>query len=160
MHAKPFKIEYTYAKWPNMDNYEVMRSSHANIPSPIIHDIDLILPERIFTMMEEMTFEETDFCVVGDIEMDGEIRPLNEQEKDWLAAFILRDLEEENAKVLEDLMNCQAEKMPNLIRLIPSIIKHRSNEEQIIYMQKIKNYYMVKLKHIPPYFDAMNEISI
>ena len=48
--------------------------------------------------------------------------------------------------------------MPELFKLIPALIEHRSASERAIYMKKIKDYYAPKFKNSQIYSEVLKEI--
>lgn len=163
-YDRPFTVNYTYQAWPDMSDFDAMDSKEKNPGRVNEQDCPYILPERLGVFQNALEFIDADgisaLNEVGvSVDQDGKERQINNNDKDWWAAFILRELEEDsNVENDDKIMEDPLKNMPELIRLIPALIDHRTPKEKAIYMKKIQEYYAVKFKNSSAYSAAFAEI--
>lgn len=161
---RPFNVQHTYAAWPDMSSFDAMNDLTKNPGRVNEQDCPYTLPERLAVFQNAMEFIDADgVAALNDVGVfvneDGKERQINNNDKDWLAAFIIRELEEDQmVKNDDELMEDPKRFMPELFKLIPALIEHRSASERAIYMKKIKDYYAPKFKNSQIYSEVLKEI--
>lgn len=166
-----FKIEHTFEAWPDMSSFEATASADTNPGRTQNQDVKVLMDIEadaetlvdhinIFQNMIEI-IEPKDTAALNTVGVwleDGKERQLNTKEKDWLLAFILCTLEE-NVTIEDGEMEDQLRVVPELLKLVPNLLQHRTPKEASVYRQKLKVHYRKKYETVKEYAEVIDYIT-